>query len=72
MNNKTRYHEVHYAEDMTLRDHFAAKSLQAMISARDWFANAGNWENEEIMFSSYAQEAYKFADAMIKEKINES
>ena len=68
MNNKTRYHEVHYAEDMTLIDHFASHALHAMISTNDWFANNGNWQDEKTMFKTYAEEAYKFADAMMKER----
>ena len=59
----------HYSiKDMEIRDHLAGLALQGMINAPDWFSNAGHWKDEKTMFKTYAKEAYKFADAMIKER----
>ena len=41
-----------YAKDMTLRDYFAAKAMQALI--------------HKNYFDVAAKEAYKMADAMLK------
>ena len=43
-------------EGMTLRDYFAAKALQGLL-VQEYFQNEG--------FKVVAEEAYKFADAMI-------
>ena len=51
---------------MDLRDYFAAKALDGMLSTKDWFGNSGVWRDREVMLSAYASEAYHFADAMIK------
>ena len=46
---------------MTLRDYFAAKALPPMM-----YADVGRWEgNYEI----HAERAYKYADAMLKERM---
>ena len=48
------------SQGMTLRDYFAAKALPPMMHA-----DAGRWEgNYEI----HAERAYKYADAMIKQR----
>ena len=52
-----------YGKDagMTLRDYFAAKALPPMMHA-----DVGRWEgNYEI----HAERAYKYADAMLKERM---
>ena len=51
---------------MDLRDYFAAKAMQALLSQKDWFHNAGRWDSVEQMTEKYANEAYAFADAMMK------
>lgn len=47
---------------MTLRDYFAAKALQGMLSALD--ASGLNYSNPEMM----AEHAFVFADKMIAER----
>jgi hypothetical protein len=48
------------SQGMTLRDYFAAKALPPMMHA-----DAGRWEgNYEI----HAERAYKYADAMMKQR----
>jgi len=44
-----------FARDMTLRDHFAAKAMQGMLT-------------KSSAYESIAQYAYKMADAMLKER----
>lgn len=53
-------------DGMDLRDYFAAKSLNAILTKEDWFRNLGRWESLEQMTEKYAEEAYRFADAMMK------
>ena len=49
------------SQGMTLRDYFAAKALPPMM-----YADVGRWEgNYEI----HAERAYKYADAMLKERM---
>ena len=48
-----------HASNMTLRDYFAAKSLQALRS---------RWDHAVLSPSGVANEAYKDADAMLKER----
>ncbi|HHT7463917.1 TPA: hypothetical protein ACT1U1_001033 [Raoultella ornithinolytica] len=56
-NNVLQYQE----EGMTLRDYFAAKAMQAMIS------NPSIIDNDSDGAVNYAASAsYKFADAMLK------
>ena len=43
-----------YAKDMTLRDHFAAKAMQALLAY------------EESTLQNAAEVAYQMADAMLK------
>ena len=50
---------------MDLRDYFAAKALNGMISSKNWFSGT-NWESVESMANMYSHEAYAFADAMMK------
>lgn len=50
---------------MTLRDYFAAKAMQGLISSPDWRENAG--EDVGMDASNYtAIAAYMMADAMLK------
>jgi hypothetical protein len=49
-----------YARDMTMRDHFAALAMQAIVSTVPHLA-AINPEHAAI-------ESYEFADAMLKER----
>ena len=50
---------------MTLRDYFAAKAMQGLISCPDWRENAG--EDVGMDASDYtANAAYMMADAMLK------
>jgi hypothetical protein len=51
---------------MDLRDYFAAKAMQALLSQKDWFHNSGRWDSVEQMTEKYANEAYTFANAMMK------
>ena len=44
---------------MTLRDYFAAKAMQGIISM-------GGWGGGQDYFYEQAQGAYRFADAMLK------
>ena len=48
-----------FARDMTLRDHFAGMAMQTMLG----------WDNDHTNWNSYAEDAYKMADAMLKERI---
>jgi hypothetical protein len=50
---------------MTLRDYFAAKAMQGLISCPDWREGAG--EDVGMYASDYtASAAYMMADAMLK------
>lgn len=55
-----------YDQGMDLRDYFAAKAMQGMITQKDWFSNRSTWDSVEAMTKAYADEAYKFADAMME------
>lgn len=46
-----------FAKDMTLRDHFAGLAMQALIQRL-------TGEDNEIVYT--AEDAYSFADAMLK------
>ena len=49
-------------DGLTLRDYFAAKAMQAYLTAPDT-----GWEFDEV-----ASAAYEMADAMLKERSNDS
>ncbi len=57
----TDWHIKHggFARDMTMRDYFAAKAMQTMLV----------WDNDHTNWNSYVEDAYKMADAMLKERI---
>jgi len=46
-----------FARDMTMRDYFAAKAMQALVGRKDFEFEDSAWEN-----------AYDMADAMLKER----
>ena len=46
-----------YARDMTMRDHFAAQAMQAIVGRKDFEFKDGAWTN-----------VYDMADAMLKER----
>jgi hypothetical protein len=48
-----------YAKDLTLRDYFAAKAMQGLLTAE----LVGEYSNEHV-----ADIAYLIADAMLKER----
>jgi hypothetical protein len=47
-----------YTEGMTLRDYFAAKAMNSLISDPDW--------RSDMVWHETAYAAYQMADAMIK------
>jgi len=53
-------------DGMDLRDYFAAKALYGMVSNDAWFGKDESWDSVDSMTKEYADEAYKFADAMMK------
>lgn len=59
VNNSTRYEN-----GMTLRDYFAAKAMQGMFASS---LVPQNVTNEELSI-----EAYKVADAMLKERLKDN
>jgi hypothetical protein len=50
---------------MTLRDYFAAKAMQGLISCPDWRENVGEEEGIDASDCT-ARAAYMMADAMLK------
>ncbi len=58
---ETFYDEIVHAGGMTLRDYFAAKAMQGLITSRHTDYENG-WYDEDLL----AQSAYKMADAMLK------
>lgn len=54
------------ASDATLRDYFAAKSISALISG--YSRNSGCGPYLDASPDELAEWAYKYADAMIKER----
>ena len=57
----------HYTEGMTLRDYFAAKALQGMLSASEIQLVIG----KGISISDIAGACYEWADQMLKARINQ-
>ena len=51
-----------YARDMTMRDHFAGLAMQGFLS---YAATSGKYAPPD---DELAREAYKMADAMLKER----
>jgi hypothetical protein len=56
-----------YAEGMTLRDYFAAKAMQGLMSGR-WKSdiNGTTYDAYRADADQWAKSAYHFADAMLK------
>jgi len=59
--NKQGVQRLGETQGMTLRDYFAAKALQGMLANNE----------RDTSFSCFADDAYKLADAMLKERNNE-
>lgn len=57
INNQPAFPIKNFAQDMTLRDYFAAKAMQGLIAARD--------RPSGITIVEYS---YKMADGMLKER----
>jgi hypothetical protein len=51
-------HHGHKLEGMSLRDYFAAKAMQGLLSDPDW--------RQDMTFEDTAYAAYKQANAMLK------
>ena len=51
-------------QGMTLRDYFAAKAMQGMMSDRDH--QLGAWDNYVDWHKNLTSQAYQIADAMMK------
>ena len=64
MNNPPAFPSTHHngwgepEKGMTLRDYFAAKAMQGLLSDPDW--------RQDMDFDDTALAAYKMADAMLK------
>lgn len=56
-----------YAKDMTLRDYFAAKAMQGLMSGR-WKTDihGHTYDAYRADADQWAKSAYHFADAMLK------
>jgi hypothetical protein len=68
-------HEVLPMPGMTLRDYFAAKALQGILTNGGWVSmyveaasKDGPLENMSEVASLLSDDAYTFADAMLKER----
>ncbi len=62
MNNEQAFPNPHRTDitGMSLRDYFAAKAMQALLSDPDW--------RQDMDIKDTALAAYKTADAMLKER----
>jgi hypothetical protein len=62
MNNEKAFPNPHLRDDsgITMRDYFAAKAMQALLSDPDW--------RQDMDIKDTALAAYKTADAMMKER----
>jgi hypothetical protein len=62
MNNPQAFPNPHLRDDsgITMRDYFAAKAMQALLSDSDW--------RQDMDIKDTALAAYKTADAMMKER----
>ena len=65
MNNEKAFPNPHLRDDsgITMRDYFAAKAMQALLSDSDW--------RQDMDIKDTALAAYKTADAMMKERERE-
>lgn len=55
------------ADGLTMRDYFAAKAMAAIIQTWPHITDGGP-RNEEELLTLTASDAYRFADAMLKER----
>jgi hypothetical protein len=62
MNNEKAFPNPHLRDDsgITMRDYFAARAMQALLSDSDW--------RQDMDIKDTALAAYKTADAMLKER----
>jgi hypothetical protein len=62
MNNEKAFPTPHLRDDsgITMRDYFAARAMQALLSDPDW--------RQDMDIKDTALAAYKTADAMMKER----
>ena len=62
MNNEKAFPNPHLRDDsdITMRDYFAARAMQALLSDSDW--------RQDMDIKDTALAAYKTADAMMKER----
>ena len=62
MNNEKAFPNPHLRDDsgITMRDYFAARAMQALLSDPDW--------RQDMDIKDTALAAYKTADAMLKER----
>lgn len=60
---------VHVGEGMTLRDYFAAKALVGLMSTEKMIVDTIKHSTPEMNNAAIlAQDAYRLADAMLKER----
>ena len=62
MKNEKAFPDPHLRDDsgITMRDYFAARAMQALLSDSDW--------RQDMDIKDTALAAYKTADAMMKER----
>lgn len=53
-------------QDISLRNYIATQALNGMLANKQWFGDNMRWKSVEEMVDQYTEEAYKFADSMIK------
>jgi hypothetical protein len=59
--------QYRHTEGMTLRDYFAAKAMQGLISCADWRENVDEHCMNDMEATQFtAITAYEMADAMLK------
>ena len=64
---------IEHFPGMTLRDYFAAKAMQGILSDKiyiDKLLNVSDTSDEFHIF--FAQDAFRFADSMLKEREKQS
>lgn len=58
------YQDGEFQTGMTLRDYFAAKAMEGIISSTEGIGLEIDWRHIDII----SQKAYMYADAMLKER----
>ena len=62
-----------HIKGMTLRDYFAAKAMQGLLSDKIYIDKLLNVSDTSDEFHScFARDAFRFADAMLEERIKHS